>query len=132
MCQGGVLYRFPPKEATEVKIRTHSDLAEEIIKKLNQCENGGRWDQRAIVDTNGKYSYGGLQFQFATFKSFGLKYGVIPADWDDARIIENIYRQEMQTAIAGKMIDDGLGSRHWVNCWRIMGLKQKPPPHGSG
>lgn len=97
-------------------------LYPELISELNQCENYGRWDDNRILDSNGKYSYGGLMFQMDTFLLYGKKYKILPqsmtAEW--AKTI--IYDKDVQTSIANKMIQDGLGRQTWYNCWRIKEL----------
>ena|SRR6185437_7948932 len=75
------------------------------ISALEQCESKGRTDIK-ILDTNGRYSYGILQFQMATFNKYGEKYN-LPHD--------NIYSKEQQELIALYMLNDGLW-RQWYTC----------------
>ena len=95
-----------------------------IIDQLNKCENFGRWDDNIVLDTNKRYSYGGLQFQMTTFISQGILYGVLPADItiEDAR--EIIHLEPLQREIAKGMIKDRKAhtTLGWFNCWRKMGL----------
>jgi hypothetical protein len=72
------------------------------LEKLAQKESEGR-ERIKILDTNGKYSYGCLQFQEWTFKSYGQKYGVLkdPSSWEN-----KIYDCNVQKQLAKKMIQN--------------------------
>jgi hypothetical protein len=75
------------------------------IDALAQCESMGSTTIK-VLDTNGKYSYGLLQFQMGTW----LKYGGTK---------QNIYDGVLQTKIARGILDDG-GWGNWYNCGRIV------------
>ena len=97
-----------------------------LIEELNKCENRGLWDDNKIIDSNGRYSYGGLMFQMETFLQMGKKYGYFP-DWvkeDDVKDL--IYQRYMQTLIAEEMIQDGIGPTPggWYWCWIYKNLDQ--------
>lgn len=87
---------------------------EEWIDKLEDCESSGRYNI-VVMDTNNKYSYGGLQFQLDTFYGFGLKYGFFPKELtkEEARLL--IHIESLQKAIAREMLEDGY-DYHWKNC----------------
>ena len=92
------------------------------IEKLNKCENHGDWVCRKILDINNKYSYGGLQFQLATFWGMGKKYSVLPQTMTMEEAREYICDRDLQTIIATYMIKNGEGKRAWYNCWLKMKL----------
>lgn len=91
------------------------------IELLAMCESTNRPNIR-IVDTNGYYSYGALQFQLGTFISYGKKYGILEKDitQDEARTL--IFRADLQRAIATEMLKEVGGWRHWTNCAKKIGL----------
>lgn len=96
----------------------------DLIEKLNCCENYCKWDNKKIVDSNNKYSYGGLMFQMATFLQYGKEYEVLPEWVNESNFEHYIYDRDIQMLIAEKMITDGVGYQHWTNCWRINNLEQ--------
>ena len=91
---------------------------ENIIDRLALCESGKdgkpRWDIK-VLDTNKKYSYGGLQFQLQTFKHYGQKYGIF-GDITDEAAERLIFREDLQRIIATKMLQDG-ETWHWKICY---------------
>lgn len=89
------------------------------IEALHQCESQGR-DSITVLDSNNKYSYGGLQFQLGTFMSFGKKYNILPKEFTEAEGKLLIHNISVQRAIAKEMLDDKL-SYHWANCVRKIG-----------
>lgn len=95
-----------------------------IIDNLNRCENYGRWDDKTIVDTNGKLSYGGLMFQLDTFLGYGKLSGVLPKSMTKEQALEVIYEKDLQTRIADYMIHIGVAPtpQGWYNCWKKQGL----------
>lgn len=72
------------------------------IEKLVQKESNGR-EKIRILDVNDKYSYGCLQFQEWTFRSYGTKYGLLKdtKNWENA-----IYDCSLQKQLAKKMIQN--------------------------
>jgi hypothetical protein len=92
----------------------------ELIAKLNCCENRCKWDENKIVDSNGKYSYGGLQYQRDTFLGYGHESGVLPTWIDKTNFKEFIYDKDVQTLIAEYMITIGIADSYggWFNCFR--------------
>ncbi len=80
------------------------------IQKLgNECESMGSTTVR-VLDTNGKYSYGFLQFQMATWLGYGKQFGATK---------ENIYDAELQKKVARYMLDNPKetgGWKNWYNC----------------
>jgi hypothetical protein len=82
------------------------------INKLAEAESGNR-ARIKILDVNGRYSYGCLQFQMATFKAYSTRYGLVDPDaitsWD-----EQIYNCQLQKQIAKRMIQEKPSNwRHW-------------------
>ena len=117
---GEVIFETPSITQTAQNLPTAQFYAENRadsspISKLAECESGNRWDIR-ILDTNGKYSYSGLQFQSRTFWSYGKKYGVFAEDTTEAQALKFIYSPASQIQIAEKMLADGLWF-HWRNCF---------------
>ncbi len=105
-------YRFPatfvftpeitPK-ATPVVLKVTEPSALDLwLEQLIQKESHGRTHVK-ILDVNGKYSYGCLQFQEWTFRAFGEKYGLVKPG---AVLEPLIYDCELQKAIAKHMIQN--------------------------
>lgn len=72
---------------------------------MGMCESGLR-DHIKVLDSNDKYSYGRLQFQMATWLSYGKAFGATK---------ENIYDGNLQDQVARAMLDKGL-SYNWKTC----------------
>lgn len=94
---------------TSTVITTNLDL---WLGKLATAESGNRANIK-VLDVNGRYSYGCLQFQMATFKSYSQRYGLAdPAtvtSWDAL-----IYNCDFQKQVAKRMIQEKPGNwRHW-------------------
>lgn len=109
-----------------IKVSRISSDYPKLIEKLNKCENYGRWDNRKIIDSNNRYSYGGLMFQKSTFLGYGHESGILPEWIDDTNFEKYIYDRDIQTAIAEYMIKQGVGPTYggWFNCFRIYHLSQ--------
>jgi hypothetical protein len=91
---------------------------------LVQRESNGRTDLK-ILDVNGHYSYGCLQFQMPTFIAYGRKYGVISGDEDNLGTL--IMSCKTQRTIARKMILDNPSNwRHWYTSVAIKNLGLPP------
>lgn len=89
------------------------------IESLHQCESQGR-DEITVLDSNHKYSYGGLQFQLDTFMSFGKLYNILPEELTNKEGLLLIHTFSIQKAIAREMLDDGL-QKNWLNCVKKIG-----------
>ena len=91
-----------------------ADLPDDIYK-LCDCESDFNPNVR-VLDTNGYYSYGILQFQLYTFINYGKKHGILPKELteNEARIL--IYNPHVQVAIAKEILKEPKGYRHWLNC----------------
>ena len=72
------------------------------LEKLAYKESHNR-DNVKILDVNGKFSYGCLQFQEWTFRTFGEKYGLVKPD---ANLEPLIYNCSLQKQIAKRMIQE--------------------------
>lgn len=82
------------------------------INKLVQAESNGREDV-VILDVNGKYSHGCLQFQQGTFNSYAQRYG----------LEGNIMDCDLQKTLARKMIEENINNwKHWFNSTKKIGL----------
>lgn len=87
------------------------------------CESSNRWGIR-ILDSNNKYSYGGLQFQLATFREFAVRYKILPKGITLDETRPYIYKKDFQLAVARQMYLDGLVDDHWIICWKkVKGVK---------
>lgn len=84
------------------------------LGKLRYCESQNR-DHITVMDTNNKYSYGGLQFQLETFMGFGKQYGILPKELTNEEGLLLIHNPYIQRGIALEMLNDNL-SYHWKNC----------------
>lgn len=95
------------------------------IDSLIQLESRGN-DRIKILDVNGRYSYGCLQFQMDTFWRYGTKYNILTnADEDNLGTL--IYNCDIQKTIAKAMIDENRSNwRHWYTS--VTKKKLGPPP----
>lgn len=101
----------PSSAAVESQKVTSTNL-DIWLEKLAMAESNNRADIK-VLDVNNRYSYGCLQFQMATFKSYSARYGYVdPAtvtSWD-----ELIYDCDLQKRIAKSMIKEkNTNWRHW-------------------
>ena len=95
------------------------------LESLAAKESGNRAGIK-ILDVNGRYSYGCLQFQMATFRSYSARYGLVdPAavtSWE-----ELLYDCSLQKRIAKRMIQENPANwRHWAYTVLNKGIG-KPP-----
>lgn len=81
------------------------------IRKLEACEDPTGNTTIKILDVNDKYSYGVLQFQMATWLSYGKKFGTTA---------DNIYDKTLQESVARSILDAG-GWHNWYNCTKKIG-----------
>jgi len=112
-----------PRTLTTSKISHESPLAisepdalDLYIERLVFAESSGREDI-VIIDTNGKKSYGCLQFQEETFHRFSEKYA-IAGDIPDCPT-----QRQLARAI---LLRERSGWRHWFTSVTRIG---KPPLH---
>lgn len=91
---------------TEAKENQKDIQTNNTIQKLIQCESRGK--NIKIVDSNGYYSYGILQFQRSTWNDFSRESGIIgdPMKENDA------------IRMTRWAIENGYGKR-WT-CWKII------------
>lgn len=74
------------------------------LEKLAMAESNNRANIK-VLDVNGRYSYGCLQFQMATFKAYSARYGFV--DPNDVESWENlIYDCSLQKKVAKRMIQE--------------------------
>lgn len=59
---------------------------DQTLESLIQCESG--WKNVKIIDTNGYYSYGILQFQKSTWDELSEKSGIVGSPMDQMQSIE--------------------------------------------
>ena len=98
------------------------------IQKLIRRESNGD-AQMKIIDSNGRYSYGCLQFQLETFKSYVIKYELLDAGSSDDFYRSKIFDCNLQKQLARWMIaEDYENWRHWWTSVRKTSLGLPPKP----
>lgn len=81
-----------------------------------------------IVDKNGLFSYGCLQFQQITFVSQVRRHRLAPEPSSDSEIMKRVFDCDLQKDLAVRMIrEDWRNYRHWWNSVKIIG---RPPKNG--
>jgi len=99
------------------------DALDQWMMLLAEAESGGDATLK-ILDTNRKYSYGCLQFQFHTFRQYAREYSLFDG-FDDRDLRQEIYNCDSQIRLATLMIEDDYSNwRHWRNTVKKIG---KPP-----
>ena len=93
---------------------------------LSWCENRGRNETPAHMDTNGKYSYGKYQFQIATFLSYGKFYGLIPQD----TTVEQAKKLVFEETITDRLVEYMHEDKQDFN-WKICSEKIATVAHGE-
>lgn len=89
------------------------------LNKLINKESSGKAHIK-ILDVNGRYSYGCLQFQMATFLSYAGRYGIKVTP-------EDIYSCDLQKKIAKSMIlESNSNWRHWWTSVTQKGIGYPP------
>lgn len=100
------------------------DKLDAWIDGLITKESNGRTGLK-ILDVNGHYSYGCLQFQMPTFIAYGRKYGVISGYEDNLGSL--IMSCKTQKTIAKRMIlDNAANWRHWYTSVALKNLGLPP------
>jgi len=90
------------------------------IEELAFCESSGREDIK-ILDTNGWYSHGCLQFQYPTFKQYCKRYGILPGA-EDEELLNVIGDCAVQKELAYHMISESPDNwAHWATCSKSIG-----------
>lgn len=84
------------------------------LSLLEWCESGGHTNLK-ILDSNNKYSYGGLMFQMDTFLTYGKKYKILSESTTVGEAEKKIYDIDIQREIAHRMLLDGLYG-NWLHC----------------
>jgi hypothetical protein len=106
---------------------TVQDGLDNWLDNLAMAESNGK-DHIKILDVNGRYSYGCLQFQLGTFLSYGRKYGIVPDTLSNADLLKLIYNCSVQKEIARAMIEDNTANwRHWYTSVRYNKNVGMPP-----
>ena len=102
----------PPKFSSEVVLKpTELDI---WLNKLAQKESNGRTHFR-ILDVNGWYSYGCLQFQMPTFQAYVRQFSLTD-ELGPGGFQEAIYDCNLQKRLAKLMIlKDYDNWQHWYN-----------------
>lgn len=95
------------------------------VNKLVYEESRGRSDLK-ILDHNGYYSYGCLQFQMPTFKAYVHRYDLLPES-EDSELENMIYDCNFQKKLTKLMIQEDPGNwRHWYTSVADKGLGLPP------
>ena len=96
------------------------------LDKLAARESDGKANLK-VLDHNHQYSYGCLQFQMPTFKSYVHKYNLLP-EAEDKELENMIYDCDFQKNLARLMIQDDYGNwRNWyISATQKIGLPPKP------
>lgn len=112
----------PAPEASQTKL----DPLGAWINKLAHKESEGKTHVK-ILDHNNQYSYGCLQFQMATFKSYVHKYDLLP-EAEDKELENMIYDCDFQKILARAMIEDDYTNwRNWyTSVTKKIGLPPRP------
>jgi len=100
------------------------DEMDHWLSKLARFEYPGAEKYFKRLDSNGKFSYGCLQFQAATFVGMAQKYGVSKAFGDASAI----YDCGIQKEIARAMFEDDAtaAAHHWYTSIYVKGLGLPP------
>jgi len=117
-------------EAKKEEIKKEKDKLDLWLEELAKlecrgCVHRGGADKTKILEINGKYSYGCLQFQEQKFYGMAKKYGlsgIVAANGESA-----IYSCEIQKQIAREMLEDNpSNARHWYTSVYVKGLGLPP------
>ena len=93
------------------------------LEKLIEKESNHK-ERVRIVDTNGRYSYGCLQFQEGTFRAYGTRYGLVTPK---ANIESVVYDCNLQKQIAKRMIlEDRSNWQHWYTSVKVKNIGLPP------
>lgn len=104
-------------------VPSYEEELKDWIDRLEGYESNGR-HRIKILDVNGKYSYGCLQFQMATFVSFADMFDIDVGDPN-----ETIFDCELQRRLALLMIlDDYSRWRNWYTSVVKKDLGYPPKP----
>ena len=106
----------PKKDHIITMVRTVAGIEKAIIT-LSECESE-RTAKIKVLDINGKYSYGILQFQRQTLENYTKKYGL-----RDKITNEDLYNPHLAYTTAKFMLTESSKNLyHWVNCAKLTGL----------
>jgi len=117
--------RFNNQDSAVIVEAPKSTIADlkKWIQKLKMAESEGRNDIK-ILDNNGQYSYGCLQFQEPTFRGYGAAYGLIDKDLEN--IEDAIFDCQLQEKLVLRMLlDDYDNWKHWKVTVRKIGMPPK-------
>jgi len=110
--------------AAEVVQKTPDEL-DIWLEKLADKESEGK-PHLKVLDDNNYYSYGCLQFQMGTFKSYVKEYGLLP-EAEDKELENMIYDCDFQKILARKMIEENPANwRHWYTSVSVKKLGLPP------
>ncbi len=103
------------------------DVLDIWLDKLAAKESEGR-SHIKILDHNNRYSYGCLQFQMETFRSYTRKYDLL-LNTEDSELENMIYDCDFQKTLARKMIEDDRSNwRNWYTSVSVKKLGLPPMP----
>lgn len=105
----GLLALFPTNPAIlSANIAEAAQISpqQEWLHSLENCESHGN-PTKAIVDSNGYWSRGILQFQLSTWLKYHDRFGTTR---------DNIFDPELQERVASYILDQQGGWRNWWTC----------------
>ncbi|TSC60193.1 MAG: hypothetical protein LiPW15_71 [Parcubacteria group bacterium LiPW_15] len=113
------------RSSAQVSAQNAPDAMDSWLQKLAHKESEGR-EHIKILDHNNQYSYGCLQFQMATFRSYIRKYDLLE-NTEDAELENMIYDCDFQKVLARKMIEDDYSNwRNWYTSVSVRNLGLPP------
>lgn len=119
-----VYNRAEAESRRPVPVEQERDKLTVWLDDLAVFESSGN-DGAKVLDTNGRYSYGCLQFQMATFTSKAAQYGFEVGD-----ATETIFDCDLQKRIARAMLENEPKAwRNWYTSIAVRGLRMPPITH---
>jgi len=110
-----------PIQQPSSEVNMERNALDKWMTLLAEAESGNDATLK-IVDTNRRYSYGCLQFQFRTFRQYAREYALFE-EFDDRGLRREIYNCGSQRKLATMMIEDDYDNwRHWRNTVKKIGL----------
>lgn len=88
---------------------------DEAISRLSTCESNNN-PKAQIVDSNDYYSRGILQFQYFTFRKYGIQYGLITSTTTFSEAVNDMFNPNIEIALAKKILQQPYGWTNWEIC----------------
>jgi hypothetical protein len=103
------------------------DYYDEMAEKLIMCESSDKPLTINAKDRDGTASFSFIQAKPETFRSFGIKYGIIGEKTDWNYIMTIIWNRETNKYLAVKILENedmGTIRNLWGNCIRKIGFRK--------